>query len=84
MTAVLKAATHRFLVTGEVGDGSVIVLKEYEVRRGKRLSGKGEVLYVIGWVMMGCIADDRAGIWLLPTSTLLFNSRAQPQPKRSY
>jgi hypothetical protein len=44
--AALKAATHRFVSTGEVEEESVIVVERYRLERGRRLNGKGEVLYL--------------------------------------
>ncbi|KAI9721031.1 MAG: hypothetical protein M1812_002511 [Candelaria pacifica] len=43
---VLKKETHRFMITEETTVGSYVMLDEYDLRRSKRLNGKGEVAYL--------------------------------------
>lgn len=44
--AVVKRRLHKWLTTFDVREGSYIVLKEYELARGKRLHGEGDVFYL--------------------------------------
>jgi hypothetical protein len=44
--AVLKAEIHRFVITGEVGEGDVILVERYELRKGARVNGEGEIWYL--------------------------------------
>ena len=44
LSAVVKRRLHKWLSTFDVREGSYIVLKEYNLARGKRLHGRGDVL----------------------------------------
>ena len=44
LSAVVKRRLHKWLTTFDVREGSYIVLKEYNLARGKRLHGRGDVL----------------------------------------
>ena len=43
-SAVVKRRLYKWLSTFDVREGSYVVLKEYNLARGKRLRGEGEVL----------------------------------------
>lgn len=42
--AVVRRRLHKWFTTFDVREGSYVVLKEYELARGKRLHGEGDVL----------------------------------------
>lgn len=44
--AVIKRRLHKWLTTFDVREGSYVILKEYNLARGKRLHGEGEVFYL--------------------------------------
>ena len=44
LSAVVKRRLHKWLTTFDVREGSYVVIKEYDLARGKRLHGEGEVL----------------------------------------
>lgn len=44
LPAVVKRRLHKWLTTFDVREGSYVVLKEYNLVRGKRLHGEGHVL----------------------------------------
>lgn len=44
LSAVVKRRLHKWLTTFNVREGSYVVLKEYNLARGKRLGGEGDVL----------------------------------------
>lgn len=44
ISAVVKRRLHKWLTTFDVREGSYVVLKEYNLEKGKRLRGEGEVL----------------------------------------
>ncbi|KAF6221664.1 hypothetical protein HO133_001632 [Letharia lupina] len=44
--AVVKRRLHKWLTTFNVREGSYVVLKEYNLARGKRLGGEGDVFYL--------------------------------------
>lgn len=43
-SAVVRRRLHKWFTTFDVREGSYVVLKEYELARGKRLHGEGDVL----------------------------------------
>ena len=43
--AVVRRRLHKWFATFDVREGSYVILKEYDLARGKRLHGEGEVLY---------------------------------------
>ena len=44
LSAVVKRRLHKWLTTFDVREGSYVILKDYDLARGKRLHGEGEVL----------------------------------------
>ncbi|CAD6565194.1 MAG: hypothetical protein ASARMPRED_006506 [Alectoria sarmentosa] len=44
--AVVRRRLHKWLTTSDVREGSYVILKEYDLARGKRLHGEGDVFYL--------------------------------------
>ena len=44
LPAVVRRRLHKWLTTFDVREGSYVVLKEYDLAKGKRLNGEGDVL----------------------------------------
>ena len=44
ISAVVKRRLHKWLTTFDVREGSYVILKEYDLAKGKRLRGEGDVL----------------------------------------
>ncbi len=44
--AVIKSSLHRRIVRGEIKEGSIVVLKDYELTESKRLNGEGNVSHL--------------------------------------
>ena len=44
LPAVVRRRLHRWLTTFDVREGSYVVLKKYDLAKGKRLHGEGDVL----------------------------------------
>ena len=44
LSAVIKRRLHKWLTTFDVREGSYVILKEYDLAKGKRLHGEGDVL----------------------------------------
>ena len=44
LSAVVKRRLHKWLTTFDVREGSYVILKEYDLARGKKLHGEGDVL----------------------------------------
>ena len=44
LPAVVRRRLHKWLTTFDVREGSYVVLKEYDLAKGKRLHGEGDVL----------------------------------------
>ncbi|KAI9803118.1 MAG: hypothetical protein M1833_001189 [Piccolia ochrophora] len=45
-SAVLKAETHRFVVTGEITEGCHVKLQEYQLLEASRANGKGTIIFL--------------------------------------
>ncbi len=44
LSAVVKRRLHKWLTTFDVREGSYVILKEYDLARGKKVHGEGDVL----------------------------------------
>ena len=44
--AVIKSRLHKKILHGEIKEGSFVVLKDYQLARGKRINAVGEVIYL--------------------------------------
>ena len=44
--AVLKRRSHKAITSGEIKEGSIVVLKDYKLARAKRIASDGEVIYL--------------------------------------